>query len=77
MSHEGKKDNLHTDEEMLKKILIRRCGACDTDEYAADELELGEEFAEDNHGIGESDYFSTCEYKMISEDDDLVDFQGS
>lgn len=77
--------SLRTDEGMMKKILLRRCGDCDTDEYAADQLEresdehipYDEEFAEDE-GIGEPDYFSTCEYTMIGDDeDDLIDCQGS
>lgn len=86
---DNERKTLQTDEVMLKKILNHECGNCETDEFAADELEAGragyfptyeeeegEEFAQDE-GIGEPDYFSTCEYTMISEDDDLIDFQGS
>lgn len=89
--HENKKNALHTDEEMLKKILIRECGDCDTDEFAADQVELGsdryfpvpsdaeeqnEEFAQDEE-IGEPDYFSTCDFTMIGDEDGLIDYQGS
>lgn len=82
MKNKKDKKDLRTDEEMLKKILLNKCGNRDTDEYAADELELksrreNAEFADDNPEIGESEYFSTCEYKMVNEDDDLIDFQGS
>lgn len=83
---ENERKRLRTDEDMLKKILIRECGNDETDEYAADELELrgdgyeayeedAQEFGED--GIGESNYFSTCEYTMIPTDDDSVNCQGS
>ncbi len=85
MFNENKKKTLRTDENMLKKILIRECGDCETDEFAADELEVesrlreqSEEFASDNPEIGESEYFSTCNYTMVTNnDDDLVDYQGS
>ena len=78
-------NGLQTEREMLKKILIRECGDCETDEFAADELEVesrlreqSEEFASDNPEIGESEYFSTCNYTMVTNnDDDLVDYQGS
>ena len=51
------------------------------DECVADELEekarrAYEEYAEDE-GIGESEYFSTCEYTMIPTDDDAINNQGS
>lgn len=82
MQNDEKKKKPRTDEEMLKKILLTECG--DADEFAADELELGGEyygegeFAEDgNPPIGESEYFSTCEYTMIPTDDDSVNCQGS
>lgn len=86
---EDKHKALQTDEDIMKKILTRECGNCETDEFAADELEAGrvgyfptyeededEEFAQDE-GIGKPDYFSTCEFTMISDEDDLIDFQGS
>ena len=71
------KNELHTDEEMLKKILLRQCGECETDEFAADELELMESLRDKNPEIGESEYFSTCEYTMIPTDDDAINSQGS
>lgn len=88
--NEGKINTLKTDVPMMKKILVRECGDCETDEFAADEIEIGSnllqdeecdgcedsEFAEDTE-IGESKYFSTCKFTMISDEDDLVDFQGS
>ncbi|MDE6398556.1 MAG: hypothetical protein K2L51_04470 [Clostridiales bacterium] len=95
MNHnDDKSKRLRTDDEMLRKILTRECGDCETDEFAADELELNsladyeeeakrnqypqtEEFAEDAAGIGESEYFSTCNYTMIPTDDDTVNCQGS
>ena len=77
-------NGLQTEREMLKKILLRRCGNCETDEFAADELELMErlegrdcECGEDNPEIGDSEYFSTCEYTMIPTDDDAINSQGS
>ncbi len=84
MIDENKKKALRTDEDMLKKILIRECGDFECDEFAADELEVessarehSEEFASDNPEIGESEYFSTCDYTMVSDSDDLIDCQGS
>ncbi len=74
------------DDEMMHKILEHNCGNRETDEFAADELELAyfhknrptdeEEFAQDE-GIGESKYFSTCEFTMINDEDDLINSQGS
>lgn len=77
-------------DDMMKKILLHECGNGEVDEYAADELELMSEYAEDsdlsedeeyaeNPGIGKSKYFSTCDYTMIGrgDDDDTVDYQGS
>ncbi len=83
--NENKKQNLKTDEDMLKKILLRECGDCETDEYAADVLELNNylqncEAGEDNPPIGESVEFSTCKYTMIprgDDDDTTVNCQGS
>ena len=43
-------------------------GVDESDEFASDEMELA--------AIGKSEYFSTCEYKMISSDDNLTG-QGS
>lgn len=75
----GKK--LRADGEMMKKILLSKCGSAEEDEFAADELELMDEtdseFGEDEMGIGESEYFSTCEYTMIPTDDDAINSQGS
>ncbi|MCI8458786.1 MAG: hypothetical protein HFE46_03880 [Clostridia bacterium] len=85
---------LATDEQMMQKILLRECGSVQSDEFAADELELhsdsdyakfarreqyphDQEFAEDQPPIGESRYFSTCDYTMIPTDDDSVNCQGS
>lgn len=42
--------------------------ADEADEFASDEMELA--------AIGKSEYFSTCEYKMISNDGNLTG-QGS
>ena len=80
-----KKDRLRANEDMMKKILIGECGDCDTDEFAADELDLRNYLSEDvevaeDGEIGESEYFSTCEYTMIprkSEEDGTVNCQGS
>lgn len=84
-NNENKKHTLKTDEDMLRKILLRECGDCESDEYAADVLELGNyqadiEAGEDNPPIGESVEFSTCEYTMIprsDDDDSTVNCQGS
>lgn len=54
------------DAPMMKKILLNDCGRDETDEFAADMLE-----------IGDPQYFSTCEYKMIDEDDESFNCQGS
>ena len=48
-----KQRELKADDKMMRKILVRECGDCETDEYAADMLELGEDgeyaaFAEQN-----------------------------
>lgn len=53
------------EKEMYEKILRTYSGA-DTDEFAADELE-----------IGKSKYFSTCDFTMINPDEDEIDCQGS
>ena len=50
----------------MQKILLVNCGRNETDEFAADMLE-----------IGDPQYFSTCEYKMIDEDEDSINCQGS
>ena len=54
----------------------------DIDEFAADDLELGaladeDEDDEEDEGIGESEYFSTCDFTMIPTDDDTINSQGS
>lgn len=59
-------DELPLDAPMMKKILLNDCGRDETDEFAADMLE-----------IGDSEYFSTCEYKMIDEDEESFNCQGS
>ena len=41
-----------------------------------DEEEQNEEFAQDEE-IGEPDYFSTCDFTMIGDEDGLIDYQGS
>ena len=39
-SKNDKSKRLRADDEMLRKILVRECGSDETDEFAADELEL-------------------------------------
>lgn len=53
-------------ESMMQKILRYNCGQNEADEFAADMLE-----------IGDPQYFSTCDYKMIDEDEDSINYQGS
>ncbi|MDE7394646.1 MAG: hypothetical protein K2M95_00795 [Clostridiales bacterium] len=62
----GAEKELPLDAPMMKKILLNDCGRDETDEFAADMLE-----------IGDPQYFSTCEYKMIDEDDESFSCQGS
>ena len=61
-----KKSGFPFNESMMQKILQTNCGR----------REEGE-FAEDGLGIGDPQYFSTCEYKMIDEDEDAFNCQGS
>ena len=84
--HEKSPENY---DDMMRKILKHECGNGETDEYAADTLELMSEYADDEYdedeelaediGIGKSKYFSTCDYTMIgkNDDEDSVNYQGS
>ncbi len=64
--NDEQREELKLDAPMMRRILLHDCGRNETDEFAADMLE-----------IGDSKYFSTAEYQMIDDNDETVDYQGS
>ena len=67
MEHnDDKSKRLRTDEEMLRKILTRECGECETDEFAADELEL----------IGLSDYEEEAKRNQYPQSEEFAEDAG-